>query len=191
MAKAGSIALLVGSLLLTNAGCAPEDAAAAPPPTVIRTLDPVAGLPGVIEFGEGPDVALAAFGPPDRQEQDTERGRPSTAIGYDKLGLYLTFIDGGLHEIIVTSDRFRISGALEVGCSFTDVHQVSDDAQRYTPGATGYYRFATGSSDPYTGRLYATDGSAVYRFLGRAPNDGHREGGSDDRVELIVLSAGL
>ncbi len=201
MRTARIAAVLVIAAPLTLAGCGPSESGARPPsgssPAAAKQapkrisgdLDPANGIKGLIAFGDAPDAAERAFGKPDRSEESRLNGNPSIAYAYDEQGLYLLFVNGGLYRIMVTSPAFQLPAGLAVGSTFREVDERCDRDRCYTPGAMGIHPFELRSNHVVEGRLYFAEGGRVYSFLAPSPNKGNAEGGSDEKIRVIALSA--
>src|SRR5262249_26534142 len=80
----------------------------------VRELDPASGIKGAIAYGDAREVAQRAFGKPDRTDEGRRNGKEATSWAYDRLGLYLLFVENKLSQILVTSTRFRFANGLGV-----------------------------------------------------------------------------
>lgn len=199
MRTARTAAVLVIAVPLVLSGCGPSEsgaqsgsspAAAKPAPRQISgELDPATGIKGQIAFGDAPDAAERAFGKPARSEEGRLNGNPSISYAYDEQGLYLLFVNGALYRIMVTSPAFQLPGGLAVGSTFREVGERCDRDRWYTPGSMGAYPFELRNNKLVTGRLYFAEGGRIYSFLAPEPNNGNAEGGSDEKVQVIALSA--
>jgi hypothetical protein len=170
---------------------APAPAVESRPASQVHELDPASGIKGAVAYGDAREVAQRAFGKPDRTDEGRRNGKAATSLAYDRLGLYLLFVENKLSQILVTSTSFRFANGLGVGATFREVNERCSQDQRYTPGTEGTFPFELNSRAYHTGRIYFAKDGRTYAFLAPSPNHGNEDCGSGEKCTLIKLTESM
>jgi hypothetical protein len=176
----------------TDAGrVAPAPAGESRPAHQVRELDPATGIKGAIVYGDAREVAQRAFGKPDRTDEGRRNGKAAASWAYDRLGLYLLFVENKLSQILVTSANFRFANGLGVGATFREVSERCSQDQRYTPGTEGTFPFELNHRAYHTGRIYFAKDGRTYAFLAPSPNHGNEDSGSGEKCTMIRMAESM